>query len=133
MTDCTLFVPRALTNDLALRNKYTLVDHFLLGIFSGAGIDEEGQLYTGGTGGTDEESESEEDEEEEDDEVNFDEVTEVRFPTEIGPLGDRRLCKIRCIKGKWVGPLCATNDEGKFYLCYLSTTFLLFVLYCVHR
>lgn len=43
----------------------------------------------------------------------FTEVSEIRFPGEIGPLGDRRLCKIRCIKGKWVGPLCATNEEGK--------------------
>lgn len=60
-----------------------------------------------------EESEEEEEEEEEEDEdVHFDEVTEVRFPGEVGPLGDRRLCKIRCVKGRWIGPLCAANDEG---------------------
>lgn len=58
-----------------------------------------------------EESEEEE-EEEEDEEVHFDEVSEVRFPGEVGPLGDRRLCKIRCVKGKWIGPLCAANEEG---------------------
>lgn len=55
--------------------------------------------------------------EEEDEEVDilqqFTEVSEIRFPGEIGPMGDRRLCKIRCVKGKWVGPLCATNEEGK--------------------
>lgn len=57
--------------------------------------------------------ESEEEEESEEDEsIHFDEVTEVRFPGEVGPMGDRRLCKIRCVKGKWVGPLCATNEEG---------------------
>lgn len=57
-------------------------------------------------------------EEEEDEEVDilqqFTEVSEIRFPGEIGPMGDRRLCKIRCVKGKWVGPLCATNEEGKW-------------------
>ncbi|XP_017123343.1 locomotion-related protein Hikaru genki isoform X1 [Drosophila elegans] len=54
-------------------------------------------------------------EEEEDEEVDilqqFTEVSEIRFPGEIGPMGGRRLCKIRCVKGKWVGPLCATNEE----------------------
>uniref|UniRef100_A0A1B0AZJ9 Locomotion-related protein Hikaru genki n=1 Tax=Glossina palpalis gambiensis TaxID=67801 RepID=A0A1B0AZJ9_9MUSC len=48
------------------------------------------------------ESDEEEDEEEEMDiQQQFTEVSEIRFPGEIGPLGDRRLCKIRCIKGKW--------------------------------
>ncbi|XP_017867892.1 PREDICTED: locomotion-related protein Hikaru genki isoform X1 [Drosophila arizonae] len=60
------------------------------------------------------ESEFDEDEEE-DEEIDilqqFTEVSEIRFPGEIGPMGDRRLCKIRCVKGKWVGPLCATNEE----------------------
>lgn len=58
------------------------------------------------------EEDGEEEEEIIDEEVHFDEVTEIRFPGEVGPLGDRRLCKIRCVKGKWVGPLCATNEEG---------------------
>ncbi|KAJ6640580.1 Locomotion-related protein Hikaru genki [Pseudolycoriella hygida] len=89
----------------------------------GGGYDEEGQYIPHST---DEETETETEEEEEESEenVNFDEVTEVRFPSEIGPLGDRRLCKIRCIKGKWVGPLCATNDEDdgqvKFQPLYKS-------------
>ncbi|XP_055380198.1 locomotion-related protein Hikaru genki isoform X2 [Condylostylus longicornis] len=60
-----------------------------------------------------EESEEEEDEEESDEESRFQEVSEIRFPGEVGPLGDRRLCKLRCVKGKWVGPLCATNEEDE--------------------
>lgn len=75
-----------------------------------AGYDEEG-LYV--PHGPDDGEESEEEEEEDSDEgIHFDEVTEVRFPGEIGPIGDRRLCKIRCIKGKWVGPLCASSEDG---------------------
>ncbi|RZF32916.1 hypothetical protein LSTR_LSTR014781 [Laodelphax striatellus] len=37
-------------------------------------------------------------------------LSEVKFPAELqspsvlGP--DRRLCKIKCIGGRWVGPLC---------------------------
>lgn len=75
----------------------------------GAGYDEEGQYPPHIT----EEEDSEEVEEEEEEEsVNFDEVSEIRFPGEVGPQGQRRLCKIRCVKGKWVGPLCATTDQG---------------------
>lgn len=33
-------------------------------------------------------------------------VREVKFSGAIGPLGERRLCKIKCIGGQWVGPLC---------------------------
>ncbi|XP_055686995.1 locomotion-related protein Hikaru genki [Lutzomyia longipalpis] len=60
------------------------------------------------------EEESEEDAEEK--EINqFRIVSEIRFPSEIGPLGDRRLCKIKCVKGKWVGPLCAASlDEDEY-------------------
>ncbi|XP_011296123.1 locomotion-related protein Hikaru genki isoform X2 [Musca domestica] len=63
----------------------------------------------------DEGDSDEEDEEEEEIDIQqqFTEVSEIRFPGEIGPLGDRRLCKIRCVKGKWVGPLCATNEEDE--------------------
>lgn len=39
----------------------------------------------------------------------------MHFPGEIGPIGDRRLCKIRCVKGKWVGPLCSSGDDGNYY------------------
>lgn len=60
------------------------------------------------------ESSEEEEEEDLDAHAHFGDVSEIRFPGEVGPLGDPRLCKIRCVKGKWVGPLCATNEEGKF-------------------
>lgn len=43
----------------------------------------------------------------------FREVSEVRFPAEVGPLGTHRLCKIKCIEGMWQGPLCAAPDEGE--------------------
>lgn len=36
----------------------------------------------------------------------FSQVKEVKFSGSIGPLGEKRLCKIKCIGGKWVGPLC---------------------------
>uniref|UniRef100_A0A0A1WGB6 Locomotion-related protein Hikaru genki n=1 Tax=Zeugodacus cucurbitae TaxID=28588 RepID=A0A0A1WGB6_ZEUCU len=75
--------------------------------------DEEGGYAPVHPDETDEEEEEEE-EEEIDIQQQFTEVSEIRFPGEIGPLGDRRLCKIRCVKGKWVGPLCATNEEGKW-------------------
>ncbi|KAL7046572.1 hypothetical protein ACKWTF_002641 [Chironomus riparius] len=44
----------------------------------------------------------------------FREVSEVRFPAEVGPLGTHRNCKIKCIDGMWQGPLCAVleQDEG---------------------
>lgn len=80
---------------------------------SGGGYDEEGQYIPHSPDESESESGEEEEEEESAEHEHFGEVTEVRFPGEVGPLGDRRLCKIRCVKGKWVGPLCATNEEGK--------------------
>lgn len=75
-----------------------------------AGYDEDVQSVPYGP---DDDDDSEEEPEEDSEEgIHFDEVTEVRFPGEVGPMGDRRLCKIRCIKGKWVGPLCAASNEG---------------------
>lgn len=46
----------------------------------------------------------------------FREVSEVRFPAEVGPLGTHRLCKIKCIDGMWQGPLCAAPDEAEMGL-----------------
>lgn len=89
-----------------------------------AGYDEEVQSVPYGP---DDDDDSEEEPEEDSEEgIHFDEVTEVRFPGEVGPMGDRRLCKIRCIKGKWVGPLCASSNEGnKKNLCsFLSSVFV---------
>lgn len=69
------------------------------------------------------ESEEDSDEEEESTEepelAQFREVTEVRFPAEVGPLGGQRVCKIKCVDGEWVGPLCALNEQGK-YVTYTS-------------
>ncbi|KAJ8975746.1 hypothetical protein NQ317_015368 [Molorchus minor] len=42
-------------------------------------------------------------------------IREVKFSGSIGPLGEKRLCKIKCIAGQWVGPLCADQqDNGRF-------------------
>lgn len=40
-------------------------------------------------------------------------VKEVKFYGSIGPLGERRLCKIKCIDGQWVGPLCIDEQGNK--------------------
>ncbi|XP_045463951.1 locomotion-related protein Hikaru genki [Harmonia axyridis] len=43
-------------------------------------------------------------------------IREVKFSGSIGPLGERRLCKIKCIGGQWVGPLCVDqHDDGRFH------------------
>ncbi|XP_046387287.1 locomotion-related protein Hikaru genki-like isoform X2 [Ischnura elegans] len=49
--------------------------------------------------------------------TDYEAVTEVKFPGEIGPLGARRLCKIKCVGGQWVGPLCLAEgeDAGRFH------------------
>ncbi|XP_067012252.1 locomotion-related protein Hikaru genki [Anabrus simplex] len=46
---------------------------------------------------------------------DYAEVKEVKFSGEIGPLGEKRLCKIKCIGGEWVGPLCQNHDDGGHY------------------
>lgn len=75
-------------------------------------MDDEGQYIPHSPDGEEGDSGEDEEEEESAEHEHFGEVTEVRFPGEVGPLGDRRLCKIRCVKGKWVGPLCATHEDG---------------------
>ncbi|GAB0088495.1 hypothetical protein DMENIID0001_029350 [Sergentomyia squamirostris] len=79
-----------------------------------------------------ESTEEESDEDAEEKEINqFRIVSEIRFPSEIGPLGDRRLCKIKCVRGKWVGPLCAASlDEGIFEMCsiYLNISKFIYQL-----
>ncbi|CAB3362217.1 Hypothetical predicted protein [Cloeon dipterum] len=47
--------------------------------------------------------------------ADFTVITEVHFWGAIGPLGDRKLCKIKCIDGGWFGPLCQVKDDGKFH------------------
>ncbi|XP_030766186.1 locomotion-related protein Hikaru genki [Sitophilus oryzae] len=46
---------------------------------------------------------------------DYSHVKEVKFSGSIGPLGEKRLCKIKCIGGQWVGPLCVDQqDNGRF-------------------
>lgn len=68
----------------------------------------------GGGGGSEEEGSEEEESTEEPEFAQFREVSEVRFPAEVGPLGGQRVCKIKCVDGEWVGPLCALNEQGNF-------------------
>ncbi|GBM12355.1 hypothetical protein AVEN_211547-1 [Araneus ventricosus] len=42
---------------------------------------------------------------------DFASVQEVQFLGVIGPLEQKRVCKIKCLNGVWVGPLC-TIDQG---------------------
>lgn len=44
-------------------------------------------------------------------------LLQVKFPGLIGPLNERLICKIKCIDGNWVGPLCSsTPGESLFIL-----------------
>lgn len=43
----------------------------------------------------------------------YTDIREVKFFGEIGPLGEQRLCKIKCIAGQWVGPLCSDQQGNK--------------------
>lgn len=48
-------------------------------------------------------------------------VREVKFLGSIGPLGEQRMCKIKCIGGQWVGPLCVNQqDNGRFHPLFRS-------------
>ena len=43
----------------------------------------------------------------------FKDIHDVEFEVKTGPFpGDRRRCKLSCVAGQWVGPLCR-KDEGK--------------------
>ncbi|XP_049884615.1 locomotion-related protein Hikaru genki isoform X2 [Pectinophora gossypiella] len=45
---------------------------------------------------------------------DFSKISEVKFPGLIGPLNERLICKIKCIDGNWVGPLCSNTPDGRF-------------------
>ncbi|KAJ2954041.1 hypothetical protein O0L34_g2254 [Tuta absoluta] len=45
---------------------------------------------------------------------DFSKISEVKFPGLIGPLNERLICKIKCIDGNWVGPLCSSTPDGRF-------------------
>ncbi|XP_049961828.1 locomotion-related protein Hikaru genki-like [Schistocerca serialis cubense] len=58
---------------------------------------------------------------------DYSQVLEVKFWGELGPLGERRLCKIKCTGGSWVGPLCQSPDDSShfqplFRNCHLGAT-----------
>ncbi|CAB3362221.1 Hypothetical predicted protein [Cloeon dipterum] len=41
--------------------------------------------------------------------TDYSKVVEVMFHGAIGPSGERRLCRIQCLHGEWVGPMCQIN------------------------
>lgn len=43
---------------------------------------------------------------------DYSQVKEVKFSTSVGAQKDQRICKIKCIAGQWVGPLC-TEQQGE--------------------
>lgn len=43
---------------------------------------------------------------------DYSQVREVKFSTNDGTQGEQRICKIKCIAGQWVGPLCA-DQQGE--------------------
>ena len=38
-------------------------------------------------------------------------IDEIQFVGAIGTSQHKRICKIKCIKGVWVGPMCALQGE----------------------
>ncbi|XP_063225322.1 locomotion-related protein Hikaru genki [Bacillus rossius redtenbacheri] len=44
--------------------------------------------------------------------ADYSQVSEVKFVGQVGPLEERRMCKIKCIGGEWVGPLCHKSGGG---------------------
>ena len=41
----------------------------------------------------------------------FKDIHDVEFEVKTGPFpGDRRRCKLSCVAGQWVGPLCRKNE-----------------------
>ncbi|XP_026500502.1 locomotion-related protein Hikaru genki isoform X1 [Vanessa tameamea] len=51
--------------------------------------------------------------------ADFAKISEVKFPGIIGPTNEHLICKIKCIDGNWVGPLCSQTPiksitDGRF-------------------
>ncbi|XP_076316285.1 locomotion-related protein Hikaru genki-like [Tachypleus tridentatus] len=44
--------------------------------------------------------------------TTFTGVHEVQFLGIIGPLEQKRVCKIKCFNGTWIGPLCTIDVDG---------------------
>lgn len=50
----------------------------------------------------------------------FKDIHDVEFEVRTGPFpGDNQRCKLSCVKGQWVGPLCRTG-EGKADFIFAS-------------
>lgn len=81
-----------------------------LRIVAGAILEEEG-MYIVHAVDDSEDSVEEEEEIELLEHDQFGEVSEVRFPGEIANVGERKICRIKCVHGKWVGPICAPKEE----------------------
>ena len=44
----------------------------------------------------------------------FKDIHDVEFEVRTGPFpGDNQRCKLTCVKGQWVGPLCRTKESKK--------------------
>uniref|UniRef100_T1JJD6 Locomotion-related protein Hikaru genki n=1 Tax=Strigamia maritima TaxID=126957 RepID=T1JJD6_STRMM len=43
---------------------------------------------------------------------NFSGVQEVQFLAIVGPVEQKRICKIKCVNGNWLGPLCSIEEDG---------------------
>lgn len=43
---------------------------------------------------------------------DFATVQEVQFMGIIGPQEQKRICKIKCLNGVWIGPLCTIDENG---------------------
>lgn len=46
----------------------------------------------------------------------FKDIHDVEFEVRTGPFsGDNQRCKLTCLEGQWVGPLCRTAEGITFY------------------
>jgi hypothetical protein len=46
----------------------------------------------------------------------FKDIQDVEFEVRTGPFpGDNQRCKLTCIEGQWVGPLCRTSEGTTKY------------------
>lgn len=43
-------------------------------------------------------------------------IAEVKFNGAFDKIGSKRHCKIKCINGEWVGPLCLLEGGNKTFL-----------------
>jgi len=47
--------------------------------------------------------------------ATFKDIHDVEFEVRTGPFpGDNQRCKLTCVKGQWVGPLCRTKENAEY-------------------